>query len=59
MKFGGSRWFYIGVAVTLIGIVLMSLPEAKCEDCDDEVSDSPIYKVTEFDAENLESPLND
>lgn len=34
MKMG--KFFYLGVALCLAGIVLMSLPDRGCEDCDDE-----------------------
>lgn len=36
--------FYLGVALAIAGIVLMSLPDKPCVDCDDEVTVStPIY----------------
>ena len=36
--------FYLGVALAIAGIVLMSLPDKPCADCDDEVTVStPIY----------------
>lgn len=34
-----TKMFYLGVALCLAGIVLMSLPEKPCVDCDDEVTE--------------------
>ena len=36
------KMFYLGVALALAGIVLMSLPDKACEDCDDEETDAMI-----------------
>ena len=36
MKMG--KMFYLGMALAIAGIVLMSLPEKPCVDCDDEVT---------------------
>ena len=30
------KMFYLGVALALAGIILMSLPDKACEDCEDE-----------------------
>ena len=54
-----DKIFWLGVAVTIVGVVLMSLPAKRCEDCEDELESTPIYKVTDSEAEDAESPLND
>jgi hypothetical protein len=33
------KMFYLGVALALAGIVLMSLPDKACEDCEDDAID--------------------
>jgi hypothetical protein len=47
--------FWTGVVLCVGGIVLMSIPETACVDCEDEVLDnlaeSPIYKVNEISDE--------
>lgn len=47
MKAG--RLFYIGAVVTIVGLVLMSIPDRECVDCQDE--ETPVYKVTETEIE--------
>ena len=59
MKIGGSKFFYLGAVLALVGIMLMSLPEPKCVDCEDEVSDDAIYIVTDETPESVESPSDD
>lgn len=34
MKAG--KLFYIGAVVTIVGLVLMSIPDRECVDCEDE-----------------------
>jgi hypothetical protein len=50
-----GKAFYLGVALCIAGIVLMSLPQKPCEDCEDEVSEvdenSRISIVTDDEAE--------
>ena len=50
MKMG--KVFYLGVALCLAGIVLMSLPDRACVDCDDEV-------ITEIPADIVDEVTGD
>ena len=59
MKIGGGKWFYIGAALALTGIVLMSIPEKACVDCDEEPDSTHIYMSSDEAPEETESPLND
>ena len=34
--------FWVGVSLAVVGIVLMSLPDKPCVDCDDDVTDSGV-----------------
>ena len=58
-----DKIFWLGVAVTIVGVVLMSLPARKCEDCEDEISEpmseiltDAISKVMDLNASDAESP---
>ena len=51
-----DKIFWLGVAVTIVGVVLMSLPAKRCEDCEDELETDAYNKVTDSEAETLESP---
>ena len=41
--------FYIGAGLALVGIILMSLPDRPCVDCEDEIEEvgKTIYIDTE------------
>ena len=41
-----GKVFYLGVALCLAGIVLMSLPDKACVDCDDEIVEVIVEEVT-------------
>ena len=48
-----SKRFWFGVALACAGIILMSLPEKPCVDCDDTIDE-----VSDIEIET-EGPLND
>ena len=54
-----DKIFWLGVAVTIVGVVLMSLPAKRCEDCEVDLETDAYNKVTDSEAEDAESPLND
>ena len=47
-----GKMFYLGAALALAGIILMSIPERPCVDCEDEVEEvgKTIYIDTETEA---------
>ena len=53
-----DKIFWLGVAVTIVGVVLMSLPAKRCEDCEDEET-RHIYSHDDEVLGTDESPVND
>ena len=53
------KLFWLGVALCIGGIVLMSLPVKPCEDCDDETETTHIYSEAEDAPGIAESPSDD
>ena len=49
MKMG--KFFYLGIALCLAGIVLMSMPERPCVDCEDEATEPAHIYSDDIDTE--------
>jgi hypothetical protein len=40
-----GKVFYLGVALCVVGIVLMSLPQKPCEDCEDDIQNDSVAEA--------------